>query len=267
MVVACWSPKGGVGKTVLAAALALRFRGMGHPALLVDLDPQKADVATLLQCPARPGLADWPLVAPALPKEALVEHHGIQVLPGPARMVEEPAVNRELAERLLPVLAGRPGQVVLDVGSSLRDSTLVALDRADTVLLVVTPDLLSIRAAYSFAQEMELIGLDRSRCRVVLNQAGRGLSQQEVRELLPLPVLGEVPGVPALAQAINRGEAVPFLTRPGPFTRAVDAIARHLVPAGAAPRAPRRRFPWLTLRRPQRAGGAALELVQGEDGR
>lgn len=237
MVVACWSPKGGVGKTVLAAALTFRFAALGHPALLVDLDPQKADVATLLQCPARPGLSDWPLVAPDLPPAALVQHQGIAVVPGPARLVEEGAVNRDLADRLLTALLRYPGVVVLDVASPLRDSTLVALDRAGAVLLVVTPDLLSIRSAYHFAQDMPLLDLQPDKFCLVLNRAGRGLTRTEIAELLPFPILGEVPSVPALAQAANRGEAAAFLTRANPLTRAAGALARGLV---AAP-APRRR--------------------------
>lgn len=243
MVVAVWSPKGGVGKTVLAAALAFRLRALGHPALLVDLDPQKADVATLLQCPARPCLLEWPALTPDLPPEALVQHGEISVLPGPGRLVEEGAVNRDLVERLLPALARRPGAVVMDVGSPLRDSALVALERAEVVLLVVTPDLLSIRSAYNFALDMHLVGMDRERFSVVLNRTGRGLTRQEIAELLPFPLAGEVPSVPALAQAINLGTAAQYLAGVNPFTQAVGAIALRLVPAAAA--IPKRRFPWL----------------------
>lgn len=240
MLVACWSPKGGVGKTVLAAALAYRLADLGQPVTLVDLDPQKADLATLLQAPSRPSLLDWPLMAAGrddLPPEALAHlPGGVDFLPGPARVVEEVAVGRELAERLVAVLARRPGVAVLDVASALRDSTLVALERADAVLLVITPDLLALRAAYTFVQDMRLVGLDPARFRLVLNRAGRGISRGEVEELLPLPLVAALPSFPPLAQAVNHGVGSRILRRSNRFTRSVAEVARALLGRPAAER-------------------------------
>ena len=47
-VVAVASGKGGVGKTLLAANLALALRELGRRVLLVDLDPGLADADILL---------------------------------------------------------------------------------------------------------------------------------------------------------------------------------------------------------------------------
>lgn len=229
MLVACWSPKGGVGKSLLAATLALHLHSRGYRTLLVDLDPEKADLATLLQCPERPSVVDWPLLERGARRQGLpgtVEGpEGLPFLPGPARLADEGRVDRELTERLLGVLEGWRGPVILDLSSSLRDSTLLALERAEKVFMVITPDLLSLRAAHHFARELEPIGLEAERFRLVLNRAGSGPALDEVTEVLPFGMAGALPSQPLVAQAINRGEAATVLLKPNPFTRGVALLA------------------------------------------
>ena len=59
MLISCWSAKGGVGTTVVAAALAVRMARREPPGvLLVDL---AGDLPTVLGCPeaSGPALVDW----------------------------------------------------------------------------------------------------------------------------------------------------------------------------------------------------------------
>ncbi|HLN62936.1 MAG TPA: histidine kinase, partial [Symbiobacteriaceae bacterium] len=59
-LIAVWSPKGGTGRTLLAAGLAMHLaRRLDQPAALVDLDPGPAGLAALLQTPLRPSLLDY----------------------------------------------------------------------------------------------------------------------------------------------------------------------------------------------------------------
>jgi MinD-like ATPase involved in chromosome partitioning or flagellar assembly len=70
VLIACWSPKGGSGTTVVSTALALILAGSEGSTLLVDL---AGDVpATLgLPDPEGPGLADWLAAGPEVPGDAL----------------------------------------------------------------------------------------------------------------------------------------------------------------------------------------------------
>lgn len=268
MLIACWSLKGGVGTSLLAAALTVRMQLRGRRPLLVDLDPYKADQTALLQCSGSPSLLDWPLAcaggrgrvagaeatqalstdgvsteataAGVVTTEAVVRHPlGFHILPGPARPVAEGAVTQDLTERLLAALASGwrrtaasngADDVVLDLCSALRDSTLVSLERADLVLMVITPDMLAARAAYQFSRELVLLGLDASRFRLVINRDGgrAGLSPAELTELLPFPVAGRLPSVPRLAAAINQGHGARALAGRNPYTRAVDQMLTQI---------------------------------------
>lgn len=256
MLVAVWSPKGGAGTSLLAAALALQMQELGRPTILVDLDPQKADQATLLQCPIRPSVLDWPVTAGpagALPDQGFVFlDSGLRVMPGPARLVEEGGVGRELAESLLGALAAWRGMVVLDLAATLRDSTVAAMDRADVLLLVITPDLLSLRAAYALLQESHLLGLKPDRVRLVVNRSGSrgGLAPADITDMLELPVAAYLPSAPELAAAVNQGRAVRWLLGRNPYTRAVAGLAGELVPAavrrGGSRKAAARAGGWLS---------------------
>ena len=81
MVVACWSPKGGSGTTVVAVSLARLLAGRhGVGALLVDLG---GDAASALGAPepSGPGVADWLDVGDDVPADGLarIEH---ELVPG-----------------------------------------------------------------------------------------------------------------------------------------------------------------------------------------
>ena len=69
MLTVCWSPKGGSGTSVVAAALAVQTAAAGRECLLVDL---AGDQPAILGLPSTDGqgLTDW-LTAPDVPVDAL----------------------------------------------------------------------------------------------------------------------------------------------------------------------------------------------------
>src|SRR5260221_2401430 len=80
VLIACWSPKGGAGTTVVSAALALILARDSGAALAADLTGDLPTVLGLAE-PAGPGLAEW------LAAGANVPPHGL-------RRIEVPAAPR-----------------------------------------------------------------------------------------------------------------------------------------------------------------------------
>ncbi|MDQ4131759.1 MAG: hypothetical protein M3179_00800, partial [Actinomycetota bacterium] len=83
MLVACWSPKGGSGTTVVSVGLGLvmaRGNSATGGALLADLGGDIPAVLGLAE-PAGPGLGDWLAAGPDVPAGALA-HLEIEVAPG-----------------------------------------------------------------------------------------------------------------------------------------------------------------------------------------
>lgn len=243
-LLAVYSPKGGVGTTVLSTGLALHLCRRA-PTVLVEWGGAGGDLSTLLQAPRYPTLLDWPAESPLYPERHLIRHPtGLRLLPGPGRLVDRLDFTAPLATRLLGDIRRAGPHVVLDMHSSLSDATLVGLEQADAVLLLVTPDLLSLQACRRLMHELEPLGLTSQRCRLVINRTGRGLryslSIQEIRDLLPFPLVGEIPSHPGLSRSVNWGLAASAL-RGGPVGRSLSRLADNLESLGVAPR---RRWPW-----------------------
>lgn len=230
-LIAVFSPKGGVGKTLIATGLALHLaRRTGGNAMLIDLDGRKADVAPLLQVSLRPSVFDYM----AEGGRALTHPTGLQVLPGPARLVDESMVTADLALSILTKAAGQGLCAVVDAGSDLRDSTIVTLEHADAVLLVTTPDLLSLYAVRRFVQEAALMSLSLSHFRLVINRAAarQDIPDREMLDLTGLPLLGKVPSLPGLAAAVNAGMIGATARTGTDFALAMQTLADGLGFAG-----------------------------------
>jgi len=230
-LIAVWSPKGGVGKTLLATGLAMQvMRRCGGGTLLVDLDAGKADIAPLLKVALRPSIIDYVDSG----GRTVTHPTGLAILPGPPRLVEEGLLTAELTVAVLEHASPQFGAIVADLDADLRDSTVVALERAAAVLLVTTPDLLSIYACRRFVQEAEAIGLAIDRFRLVVNRArpDQVIPDAEIASLIGLEQVGRVPDLPGLAAAINRGMISVTLRPHTDFALAIAQVAQRLAFAG-----------------------------------
>ncbi|MFZ5825164.1 MAG: AAA family ATPase [Bacillota bacterium] len=236
-LIAVWSPKGGVGKTLLAVGLAAGLqRRFAGEVLLADLDAGKADVAPLLQAARHPSILEF-----SGESLAAVSHpSGLQILPGPVRLTEEPLVTGALVDSVLSAALARYAAVVADLDSDLRDSTAIALSRARAVLLVTTPDLLAIYAVRRFIQEAMAEGVDLTPYRLVINRTtGRQeIADREIEELLEVELAGKIPSLPGLAAAINRGMLSTAIRSDTDFGRALEPILDRLRFASVPPTQP-----------------------------
>lgn len=230
-VIAVWSPKGGVGKTVIAAGLAMNLeRRYADGAMLIDLDARKSDVAPLLKVALHPNILEYT----DGPGRTVTHPTGLQILPGVPRLVDEGLVTGEMALAALRRARTGTGAVVIDLDSDLRDSTIVTMEQADAVILVTTPDLLSIYAARRFTQEAQMIGINLAKFRVVINRvtARQEIPEPEILSLIGLGMAGRIPDLPGLALAINRGMVSTVLRSTTEYAVSIHMIADKLAYAG-----------------------------------
>ena len=98
MFIICRSPKGGVGTSVVAAALALRHAHAGHPTVLVDLAGDQPDLLGVAPSSSL-GIGDWAAVGDDVPVEALTALEvevggGLSLLPSSRRRSHPLTVRR-----------------------------------------------------------------------------------------------------------------------------------------------------------------------------
>lgn len=201
MLISCWSAKGGVGTTVVAAALGVLF-ARAHPggALVVDLAGDMPAALGIAE-PAGPGLCGWLRAGVAVPPDALARlevdaGRGLALVPRGAG----PLAGAERAQVLASLLAADARPVVIDcgvVGGSV-DTVAMALAGAATRSVLVT------RACYLALRRAAEVPLRASEV-VVVTEPGRSLAPEDVSEVVGAPVRVTVPFDPAVARAVDAG--------------------------------------------------------------
>ena len=218
MLLACWSPKGGSGTTVIACGLAAVLARSGAGALLADLAGDAAAVLGVTDPPG-PGLAEWLSAGPDVGAGALARLEvdagaGLRLLGWRPPVPEfRPPAGR--AEALVDALAADPRPVVADCGTAASGAGLAVAAGAEISLLVVRPCYLGLRRA--LAAPVRPSGV------VLITEPGRSLGRRDVEDVLGVPVRAEVALDEAVARAVDAG----LLTRrvPRALERALRPVA------------------------------------------
>ncbi len=196
MVTVCWSVKGGVGVSVVSAALALSLREHTHdPTLLVDLAGDMAAVLGTARLADRPGVGEWLTSdVPSAQVGGLVEAVTPQLsLLGRGDSSEN--LNPTRVPELMAWLRDWPGAVVVDLGSdaNVRGPVLHGGVRS---LLVLRLCYLGIRAALEQHRPDGVI---------VVEEPGRALTSADLASALGVPVVARVPYDATISRAIDAG--------------------------------------------------------------
>lgn len=229
--------KGGVGTTTIATHLALETQ-LANPerrVCLIDFDLQSGDVKTLLDLSHHRSVDDLVEVAQEVSSrhlgDALYAHKsGLRILLPPPQGEHEADVTPEVARGILGSIRTRFDLVIADVGAIVTDGGSMATELADEVLLVVTPDVLAMRAGARLVQLWERRRFRKEGISVVINRASRDTEVQPelVGRVLDLPVMRS--SIPAafrdLEAAVNTG--VPDRLEDGPIREGILSLSREL---------------------------------------
>ncbi|MER5470199.1 AAA family ATPase [Streptomyces sp. NPDC002685] len=182
-VVTVTGAKGGVGATVTAVQLALAARASGHNVALLDLDLQSGDVASYLDVQFRRSVADLAAITdinPRVLQDAVYTHDsGIALLLAPAEGERGEEVTDRVARQVLGALRSRHDVVIVDCGSQMNSATAAAVEMADQALLLVTPDVIAVRAAKRMVRMWDRLQIRKAEeTTTVVNRFSRGTEIQ-----------------------------------------------------------------------------------------
>src|SRR5919201_5846385 len=216
-VVAVFSPRGGSGKTTVAVNLAVRQAyeqperaalpdlslTFGHAAALLGLEPE----TSLAAVPAE-SLSDFDRRTLG---RYLTEHPtGLQVLVSGTRPEEGEVVTAAHVRAALATMKRQFSATFVDCGSSFDEPTIAALEMADRILVVCTPELNTLRDVRESVRVFgEIIHLENRRISFVFNhnQPFAVLGREQFESTLEQPMTYELPHAGETAyKAANRGE-------------------------------------------------------------
>jgi septum site-determining protein MinD len=196
-----FGPKGGAGVTTLTINLAVALREQHRlPAVVLEL----------------PGMDDEEL-----------RLWGSQQLP----LVPAAAANGALSS-VITKLGETCQFILIDAGSELHAPALAALEHANLILLVMTPDVVSLHRTLQMIQRLETLRVPLRMVKVVLNRAEShgNFRSSQIRQSLPIDVIAEIPSDGRTASlALNQGTSVVQAAPKSRLSVAILDWARFLV--------------------------------------
>ncbi|MCK6476963.1 MAG: P-loop NTPase [Phycisphaerales bacterium] len=246
-VICICSGKGGVGKTMLAANLAITLARRGRGPLLIDADLGTPNVDLVLGLnPARRfDPTRSAVTAPDLSSCIIRAHDGLRFIPGASAstLVPDPSLQqcRELI-RAAHALTPAPGLVLIDAGAGVGRGVLHFSAVASLVVVVATPDPPSIADAYAMLKLVHRFrdGPANTGCStgIVINQARSdeeaaatfhrlSVCAQRFLDSTPLD-LGWVPSDEAAGSSVRRRVPLVVASAESAASRAIEGLARRL---------------------------------------
>ena len=240
-VTTVFSPKGGIGKTVVSTNLAASFAKYHKTrVLLLDLDLQFGDAAIMLGIEPEKTIYDLVVAPGELDTEKLAGYTtahpcGLDVLPAPIRPEDAEAVTEGKLARLLEVARASYDTIIVDTSPFFHGPMLATLDRTDILLLLCGLDIPTIKNVRLGLQTLELLSYPSERIRVILNRANTnvGLKRSEVEATLHTKVHVELPSDRAVPMAVNRGRPVALAEPGSEFSKAVRDLADDIAARGS----------------------------------
>ncbi|HSH79421.1 MAG TPA: AAA family ATPase [Herpetosiphonaceae bacterium] len=216
-IVAVHGVKGGVGATTIAINLAIATRLATRARVaLVDANLYSGDVAVSLNLLARSSLADLTPHLKELDQEFLqrasVRHvSGLSAFLAPDDFERAQTVNGEQIGRILKVMRQHFDYIIVDTCSLPDQVTSAALDAADKIVCVLTPELPALKNAARFLQLAADFGYGGDKLIPTLNRANSpgAVGLNDITEHLRCAIAVAIPSEGrTLIRATNAGEAV-----------------------------------------------------------
>lgn len=237
-VITVFSPKGGTGKTTVAANLAVQLKQQGQAVAAVDANLQFGDLSFFFNEQGRNNVTDLAPRASELDREVVAEvmikHEasGVHILAAPMRPELADSVSGPQLGAVVQYLARMYPYVVVDTSSLLNELTLAVLDATDLLVLLITQDIPSIKNARLFLDLADGLGITRDRIMLVMNHYDkrRSITPERVRDNFKKDVDLVIPvDEKLIVPAMDRGE--PFVLRGAnnPSAKAIQELAGKVI--------------------------------------
>ncbi|WP_374775572.1 AAA family ATPase [Streptomyces sp. NBC_01310] len=271
-VVTVTGAKGGVGTTFTAVQFALAAAASGRRTALVDMDLQAGDVGSYLDVQFRRSIADLAGIqdiSPRVLQDAVYDDRtGLALLLAPADGERGEEVDDRAARHIVGALRSRYELVVIDCGTQVTGANATAVETADVAVLVVTPDVVAVRAAKRMVRMWERLQVRKAEdTTVVVNRWSKHTEiQPALIEKITKTRATRTP-VPAAfkeLQAVVDAGRVQDLDNRSTVKQALWTLAGELGLLSAPDAAPSGRTPGAAVA--VRAAGPVSRLRRGREG-
>ena len=233
-----FSPKGGAGTTTVASNLAISLHQtlkedvllidgkhlFGHVALYLNLHTDNS-INNLI---THAGMLDQRLI-----KQVVIRHiSGIYVLPSPNSITEAQGIKPENLFKVIQSLQEVFPNIIIDGGNNLNENTVTYMDSSDKILVVLNPDLASMRDVRQFMEISAILAYPKDKTLLILNLTSRkaDVRKEEIENILKMKIFGKIPADENLAlSSLNEGVPILLKSPRHPISKAFSDITQELV--------------------------------------
>lgn len=237
-VIAVHSLRGGIGCSSLSVNLAVALKKLwGKSVLLSDMVLTAGQIALMLNMSPKRTWSDLTkyetddLDATAV--QTILSQHdsGLTCLLAPPDPVDAEKISTQLQSITLSLLSTRFDYLLFDLPHCFNEITLNTLDNADEIVLVLSPELASIRAASVALNTYRKLSYPEEKIKLVLNWTFEegGLSSKKITEALKHSLDLVIPFAPRhFVGAINRGTPLTLSHPQDPISALLEDFAFRL---------------------------------------
>lgn len=233
------SCKGGVGTTLIATNVAHAISTAWRKrVLLIDLNQLYGDAAFFItnEMPA----STLPQICGQIERmdlaflDASLTHVSdtFDILAGAGDPAKASEISADRLEWILGLAIPRYDFVIFDLGQSINQLSILALDRSNEIYLVLEASMPHVRAGRRLQEILASLGYPSERMRLLLNRYSRHAERartalEEVLAMSPYQVLPEDASV--VADALNEGVPVSEIKRNSGVARGLHQLAENIV--------------------------------------
>jgi pilus assembly protein CpaE len=237
-ILTIFGPKGGIGKTLIAINLATSMAEVGLAPVLVDMDFASGDIARRMRARAERGLLDAIRNSAELDEltvDSYLEQHpsGVKILPAPREPTDWREINPEAVDRLLALLAKVHQFIIIDTPATFTDQSVLAVRRADDVLLLTSLDPSSMEAAAIALKMLNSSQPGAAKTRLTLNHLtpSNSLSDADAAEQLAHDLFWSLPYDEGIAHRDEAGRPAVICSPKARISRSISEMALSLAEA------------------------------------
>ena len=225
------SGRGGSGKSTICANLGAALFEMGLKTVVVDADVEGASLNLIFGVDFDVSTIHDYLSGRASVRDIVFKHEatGVDLIVGSVKVESLKDVEFDTFKELIKELKEKYDIILIDIPAGLSVDTMTSLSASDVVVLVVTPDILSVSSALK--TKVITKGMDVKIRGAIVNRAGGeyDIPADYIEDMLNVTVLSTIAEDDEVKRSLSSGQILMQSSPTSQVAQAIKQIASKLV--------------------------------------